>query len=247
MKAIDVNGSGEQDGFPYELRTAAVDALIVYLGDKPSEKLTCQIRHCVDQVRQQLTEGIVELVPAYTSILIQYDLRTISEVELRQRLSLLLDQCDMGEAEQVPRQRIVLPVCYDVSLAPDLMRLSEVKQLSPDEIVTIHSDKCYQVFAVGFSPGFAYLGELDTRLQVSRLDTPRTTVPAGSVAVANRSTTVYPQMTPGGWWLIGRCPLPMFDKSRTPQSLIQVGDEVIFQPLSLDEYKNWRAESCSRG
>lgn len=221
-----------------EIRTAGVDSIIVYFGDQPSERLIAEIGFYSHKLQQALGSRVLDLVPSYTSILIHYDLMKLGEAEIRQRVDRVLETRVPAELWSASRggQQVELPVCYDLSVAPDLQMLSEQTGLTIDEIVRIHSHKTYRVFAIGFSPGFGYLGELDARLRVPRLATPRTEVPAGSVAIAEQSTAVYPQSTPGGWWLIGRCPVPMFDKRREPQSVIEVGDEVRFYPISLAEF-----------
>jgi KipI family sensor histidine kinase inhibitor len=225
----------------YEVRTAAVDAVILYFGDRPDEQLVARIGLYTEQLQRALTDLLLDLVPSYTSILLHYDLMQTSEQALRQRIDRVLQGCTDADLSPSAEREVELPVCYDPSVAPDLVTLSDQIGLSVDEIVRLHSAKPYRVFAIGFSPGFGYMGELDARLQVPRLATPRLAVPAGSVAIAERSTAVYPQETPGGWRLIGRCPLPMFSKLRTPPLLIGVGDKVRFRPVSLAEFRALQA------
>lgn len=221
----------------YEIRTAAVDAVIIYFGQRPGEQLSAQIGVYTERLRQALQGLLLDLVPSYTSVLLHYDLMQVSEQALCQRIAAVLQSCEAAVATATSECEVELPVCYHRSVAPDLEALSQQIGLSVEEIIALHSGKAYRVFAIGFSPGFGYMGELDRRLQVPRLATPRLSVPAGSVAIAEQSTAVYPQQTPGGWWLIGRCPLMMFSKEREPPLLIGVGDKVRFQPVSLTAFK----------
>lgn len=224
----------------FELCTAGVDSVIVYFGHQPSETLIARIGLYAEKLRQGLGPALLDLVPSYTSILVQYDVMQLTDAQVRIRMTELLSQSESLALPEHVGNRVELPVCYDLAVAPDLLKLSVETGLAVDEITRIHAEKNYRVFAIGFSPGFGYLGELDERLMVPRLPTPRVEVPAGSVAIAERSTAVYPQATPGGWWLIGCCPLKMFDKFRNPQSLIQVGDEVRFKPISINEFDEQR-------
>ena len=129
-----------------------------------------------------------------------------------------------------------LPVYYSPESGPDLQSLSKLVGLSTREIIELHQSIDYRVYAMGFAPGFAYLGEIDSRIAAPRLQTPRLKVPAGSVAIADRQTAVYPCQSPGGWNLIGLCPETMFDMAKTPPTPIKVGDRVRFQQVTRREY-----------
>jgi KipI family sensor histidine kinase inhibitor len=125
----------------------------------------------------------------------------------------------------------VLPVYYDVEAGADLSDLAEASGLSVDQVIEIHSSTPYRVYAIGFAPGFAYLGQVDERIARPRLATPRLRVPKGSVAIADRQTAVYPDTSPGGWNLIGRCPVEMFNPASDPIMPVSVGDRVTFEPV----------------
>jgi KipI family sensor histidine kinase inhibitor len=135
-------------------------------------------------------------------------------------------------------KRVTLPVYYSHESGPDLQTLADNAGLSVEEVISIHQQSEYRVYAIGFAPGFAYLGELDPRIAAPRLATPRQKVPRGAVAIADRQTAVYPAESPGGWNLIGLCPELMFDPSVEPSMPVQVGDRVRFQAIDRDTYLN---------
>ena len=132
---------------------------------------------------------------------------------------------------------VVLPVLYHPSVAPDLEWLADDRSLGIDGVIALHSNATYFAYATGFAPGFCFLGTLHDALQTPRLDTPRATVPAGAVAVADAQTAVYPCESPGGWRLIGACPEPLFNLNDTPPSLLNVGATVRFEPISEADFR----------
>ena len=150
----------------------------------------------------------------------------------------LLEQVDLTKSDTHcgPSAAIVLPVLYHPSVAPDLEWLADEKGLSIDDVIALHSETTYFAYATGFAPGFCYLGTLPHQLVTPRLATPRNKVPAGSVAIADLQTAVYPCESPGGWRLIGQCPQPLFDLNNTPANLLSVGDTVRFEPMSEADF-----------
>ena len=136
----------------------------------------------------------------------------------------------------VERRTVVLPVYYAPEAGIDLESLAERAGLPISKVIDLHAGAEYRVYAIGFAPGFAYLGEVDERIAAPRLATPRASVPRGSVAIADRQTAVYPSVSPGGWNLIGRCPVPMFDPSAQPCMPVAVGDTVRFEPISREHF-----------
>ena len=150
----------------------------------------------------------------------------------------LLEQVDLTKSDTHydPSAAVILPVLYHPSVAPDLEWLADEKGLSIDDVIALHSETTYFAYATGFAPGFCYLGTLPHQLVTPRLATPRTKVPAGSVAIADLQTAVYPCESPGGWRLIGQCPQPLFDLNNTPANLLSVGDTVRFEPVSEADF-----------
>ncbi len=228
----------------YSIEVAGVNSLLIRFSDRADPQLITVIGRCCELIKQYLNNCLIDVVPSYTTIMVTYDLLRGEDEMVRNALELAVSQLDSNSvlSSQARRETVLLPVCYDDRFAPDLTLLSDTLALDRDEIIRLHSERVYQVFAVGFSPGFGYLGELDPKLRVPRFSTPRTSVPAGSVAIAELNTAVYPQSTPGGWWLIGRCPIPMFDKLRADPCLFQVGDQVQFQPITVDEFHCLKGE-----
>ena len=150
----------------------------------------------------------------------------------------LLEQVDLTKSDTHydPSAAAILPVLYHPSVAPDLEWLADEKGLSIDDVIALHSETTYFAYATGFAPGFCYLGTLPHQLVTPRLATPRNKVPAGSVAIADLQTAVYPCESPGGWRLIGQCPQPLFDLNNTPANLLSVGDTVRFEPMSEADF-----------
>ena len=134
---------------------------------------------------------------------------------------------------------IKIPVCYDPSVAPDIALLAELHSISEEELIEVHTGKNYRVYMIGFLPGFAYMGTVDKRIATPRKSVPRTFVPAGSVGIAGEQTGIYPFGSAGGWQLIGRTPITMFNPANENPCYLQPGDEVKFFPITLSEYKNW--------
>lgn len=175
-------------------------------------------------------DGVLEVVPAYASLLIHYDPRLTDFAGLRSAILALSP--DAGGEDGSPSGRLVeLPTTYGGEDGPDLPFIAENAGMSEVEAVEIHSSADYLVYAMGFSPGFPYLGGLDPRLAAPRLSSPRTLIPAGSVGIAETQTGVYPVASPGGWRLIGRTRTPLFDPTANPPATISPGDRVRFVPM----------------
>ncbi|MDI3297941.1 MAG: 5-oxoprolinase subunit PxpB [Bacillota bacterium] len=198
-----------------------------------------------------LPGGIEALLRGYATLYLEFDPELWAEAELVRWLDRALDEASgglpgtAGEGER-PR-RIELPVLYGGEAGPDLEAVARETGLSPEEVVRLHSSRTYRALALGFSPGFAYLGQLPGELEVDRLAAPRERVPPGSVAIAGRQTAVYPSATPGGWRLIGRCPLPLLLPGEEPPVRIRLGDEVLFRPVDEAEFRRLEAEARAAG
>lgn len=186
--------------------------------------------------------GIKDIIPAYSTVTVVYDtvalLQNPSPLTVYERMceNILAAVADGERMEESTPRQVSIPVCYDVSLAPDLLSLAESHGLSTAEVIGLHTARTYRVYMIGFLPGFAYMGTVDEKLVTPRKKTPRTLVPAGSVGIAGIQTGIYPFDSPGGWQLIGRTPLKMFDAGREQPSLLLPGAEVRFQSITLDEY-----------
>ncbi len=206
-------------------------ALVVEFGDTIDRAVSDRVMALAAAVRA--AEGVVETVPTFRSLLVQYDPLRTRAATLEHEISGMLQN-----AASTPRdaKRWRLPACYDGDFAPDLEDIAARAKLSTREVVELHASTPFHVYVVGFAPGFAYMGDLPERLQFPRRKDPRVKVPAGSVAIAQGLTGVYPLESPGGWHLIANCPVRFFDPDAERASLLAPGDEVLFEPVSRDEF-----------
>ncbi|MGD2171982.1 MAG: 5-oxoprolinase subunit PxpB [Gammaproteobacteria bacterium] len=216
------------------IEVAGQNAFIVYFAERTSPEVSAQIQAAVTRISEQMQDCLVDLVPSYASLLVLFDLETTDPFGVRQRLRAALT--DLDPADTAEGTLITLPVYYSTESGPDLESLAERGGLGVDEVIEIHQRSEYRVYAIGFAPGFAYLGEVDERIAAPRLATPRQKVPRGAVAIADRQTAVYPAVSPGGWNLIGLCPTRMFDPGKTPSMPVKVGDRVRFEAIGRDDF-----------
>jgi KipI family sensor histidine kinase inhibitor len=221
-----------------KIEIAGHDAFIVYFADKASAEISARIQAAVFNLREQMAEFLVDLVPSYASLLVIYDVNTCDHFEAKKRLTKALTNLDAGI--KTSGDLVTLPVYYSTESGPDLNLIAEQANLSTEQVIDIHQQGEYRVYAIGFAPGFAYLGEVDQRIAAPRLATPRLKVPRGAVAIADRQTAVYPAPSPGGWNLIGLCPTRMFDPDQHPNQgptmPVQVGDRVQFKAIDRDKF-----------
>lgn len=178
--------------------------------------------------------GVVEVIPTYRSLIVSYD-PVKTGPELLERYLRALDE-QMGQTEALEPRVVEVPVCYGGDFGEDLAYVASHNGLSEEEVIRIHAEPLYPVYMLGFTPGFPYLGGLSEKIHTPRLATPRTRVPAGSVGVANNQTGIYPMDSPGGWQLIGRCPIRLFDPNRRDPFYIKAGDLLRFVPVSAEVF-----------
>jgi KipI family sensor histidine kinase inhibitor len=219
------------------IEAADEDALLIRFGDAIDSALPAQIADLCQRIEALELPWLVDLVPSYTTLLVIYDPITINVLDAKSRLRPLVAQspsADKTKAETAESRLIELPVYYSEETGPDLAWIAEQKGLSVQQVIDQHTTDTYQVYAIGFAPGFGFMGQVDPAIACPRKDTPRTKVPAGSVGIANRQTAVYPKTSPGGWQLIGRCPTVLFDEVNL--SLLKAGDRVRFVSISREEY-----------
>lgn len=217
-----------------KIEIAGQNAFIIYFADQTSAAVSAQIQAAVDNILSSMKDCIVDLVPSYASLLVIYDLDRSEPFAIRQQLRSALANLDATDASA--GKLVTLPVYYDLESGPDLEVIAEAAGISVTEVIDIHQQKEYRVYAIGFAPGFAYLGEVDERIAAPRLATPRLKVPRGAVAIADRQTAVYPAVSPGGWNLIGLCPTRMFDPARNPSMPVKAGDRIRFSAIDRDEF-----------
>ncbi|MDB4875656.1 MAG: allophanate hydrolase subunit 1 [Gemmatimonadetes bacterium] len=217
-------------------------AVTITLGDSIDEATHRLVRAVSAHLDAHPPGGMVDLVPAFASVAVHYDPARVpgsATASPHHRMVAMLEaSLATIRADELPPPRTVeIPVCYGGDLGPDLDDVARQHGLAAEEVVRIHAAGDYLVYMVGFMPGFAYLGGLSDRIATPRRPSPRTAVPAGAVGIGGQQTGVYPMESPGGWNLIGRTPLRIFDIARDEPSLLATGDRVRFRPVTLDEYR----------
>ncbi|PSF04890.1 allophanate hydrolase [Marinobacter fuscus] len=217
------------------IENAGVGAWLVRLFERIDEGNLPWILALTESCEQAFGDTLVDLVPSYTTLLVQYDPSRLHPQQAWRELQVLLANLEPANPESGGQLR-ELPVWYHASVGPDLERLSREKSMDVDQLIALHTGREYRVYALGFAPGFAFMGSVDPRLESPRLSTPRQRVYPGSVALAGRQTSAYPAPSPGGWNLLGRTPLTLFERNREPMSFLQIGDRVQLVPVSKDEF-----------
>ncbi len=210
-------------------------ALVVEFGDRIDPAINRRVRELCLAVGRARPDGVRDLVPTYRSLLVSYDPRVTRFDALRERLAEL--ETELATAPAPPPRVVEIPTSYGGDFGPDLPFVAEHAGLTADEVVAVHSSANYLVYMMGFSPGFTYLGGMSEQIAAPRLKTPRTAIPAGSVGIAQQQTGIYPVESPGGWQLIGRTPVTLFDPTRHPPVVVEAGDYIRFVPVSRDGYR----------
>lgn len=210
-------------------------ALVAELGDAISPEINRRVRSLTDALEQGSIPGVFDFLPTYRSVLVYYDPILATSGEVEDGIERLLR--DAVATDTGKRHVVYLPTLYGGDMGPDIAFVAEHSGMDQQQVISIHSGADYLVYMMGFSPGFAYLGGLDERLATPRLQSPRTEIPPGAVGIAETQTGVYPVASPGGWQLIGRTPVKLFDPARERPVLLSAGDYVRFVPLeSLQAY-----------
>ncbi|UJF34438.1 5-oxoprolinase subunit PxpB [Paenibacillus hexagrammi] len=265
MKSAETNLSNSS--FPYEIYDLGESAVVIRLGNEIRQDIHERVRGLAAYLEGLNIPGFIELVMAYTTITIYYDMWTVykrtfpqlpvsqeegGQLELQNESELPFDTMshylrraidlyirDSGQTKSAKQapKVVEIPVCYGDERGPDLEEVAHYHKLAVEEIIEIHTAKIYTVYMIGFAPGFAYLGGLDERIATPRRSIPRTQLPMGAVGIGGSQTGVYPLQTPGGWNWIGQTPIRLFRPESSPPSLLQAGDEVRFVPISSKEYE----------
>lgn len=202
-------------------------ALLVELGDKITPVINQRV-HALNALLQN-TNGVLETIPAYCTILIHYDSLNFSFRQIKTLVEEKMNQ--LSQTPQETGRRHQIPVRYGDASNSDIEIIAASKRISIEDAIQIHSEKEYRIYMMGFTPGFPYMGILDERLHMPRLQTPRALVRAGSVAVAGFQTGIYPLDSPGGWHIIGWTPVKLFDPNSATPFLFSPGDTVKFIPM----------------
>jgi len=211
-------------------------AVLLTFGDHISKEVHLQIVSFVQELKKLEIIGVIAVIPAYSTIAIQYDFLQISYHELED----LLFSIEYSFKEENHKNIIEIPVCYHDDFALDIQHLMEYTGLTKREIVALHTSEDYLVYMLGFTPGFFYLGGMDSRLFCPRKEEPRVKIDRGSVGIAGSQTGVYSVDSPGGWQLLGKTPFNLFDATSDKVFPIKQGDYIRFREISLEEFKAYK-------
>jgi KipI family sensor histidine kinase inhibitor len=216
----------------YRVLSAGDTALVVEFGDRIDHEISTAVLSLAQSLDAEHIPGIVETVPTFRSLMVYYEPVALPEASLVAHID---QQMRKLHATEVAGRVWHLPVCYDPRFAIDLDNVARLTSLSTRQVVERHSSTAYHVYMLGFLPGQAYMGEVAAELALERLATPRTKIPAGSLAIASTMSCVFPLETPCGWHVIGRCPIPLWDHV-LGDALLAPADKVMFAPISAREY-----------
>lgn len=216
----------------------------IHFGNEIAPEINAKVQHYCTALDQETIPGIIEWVPAYTTITVYYDFRIISHRSLLSRLrriGLYLRKADTRPVVKQTADVVIkhIPICYDPLFGLDIADVAGMHDIAVDDVASLHTSVTYKCYMNGFMPGFPYLGEVPALLRTPRLDKPRLKVPAGSIGIAESQTGIYPNESPGGWRIIGRTPVRMYRPECNPPVAIQPGEVIQFYAITLDEYNGF--------
>lgn len=210
-------------------------AISIDFGQVIDPTINRHIRQTIERIKELQLDGIIELVPTYCALLVEYDAMLYSCSEICNIIEPTLEEGMTNTTNELVTV-VEVPTVYGGEFGPDLSFVASHNHLSEDEVISIHSGTDYLVYMLGFIPGFTYLGGMDLRIATPRLSSPRTLIPAGSVGIAGEQTGTYPSDSPGGWQIIGRTPVTMYDMSKAQAALLNAGDYVRYVPIDESEF-----------
>ena len=213
-------------------------AVLVELGDDISPQINQKVRGLYIGTKGHRIKGIKDLVPSYRSLMVVYDPLAISLDSLESQMNEIWNALD--DARLSDPRTVEIPVVYGDKYGPDLEWIADYHKMTPQDVIRLHTRPTYQVYMIGFMPGYPYMGEVPDELVTPRRKTPRTHVPGGSVGIAQKQTGIYPVASPGGWQIIGRTPVRLFDPQGKPPSFLEMGDRVKFFVITEQELLRWR-------
>ena len=217
-------------------------ALLVELGDQINPSINEKVRELLLKLDRRPLDGVMELVPSYRSLMVVYDPLKTGFDRLREAILELHEASDPSLVSEP--KTLAVPVVYGGEWGPDLEWVADFHKISPEEVIALHIGTTYRVYMIGFTPGYPYLGELPEALATPRRETPRTVVPRGSVAIAQRQTGIYPVQSPGGWHILGWTPIKLFDANHWPPTPLEMGDRVQFFPIQKEEVGRWTSSKA---
>ena len=215
-------------------------AISIDFGQVIDPTINRHIRQTIERIKEFQLDGIIELVPTYCALLVEYDAMLYSYSEICKIIEPTLEEGMTNTTNELVTV-VEVPTVYGGEFGPDLSFVASHNHLSEDEVISIHSGTDYLVYMLGFIPGFTYLGGMDPRIATPRLSSPRTLIPAGSVGIAGEQTGTYPSDSPGGWQIIGRTPVTMYDMSKAQAALLKAGDYVRYVPIDESEFHRIKA------
>ncbi len=226
----------------FKLQPLGDNSVIIELGEDISRDIQQKVNKVSSFFDEQSFDWVIEYVLGFTTVAVFYDpckIKTdmLPYEQVCAELSSYLEKLDVAQGAE-PRV-VEIPVCYGGEFGPDLEEVAERNELTPEEVIDIHSNGEYIVYMIGFAPGFPYIGGMDERIAAPRRKNPRLKIPAGSVGIAGKQTGVYPIETPGGWQLIGKTPRKLFLPEGETPCLLQAGDQIKFVPISEEEFQKW--------
>ncbi len=229
----------------YRIFPLGDSAITLSFGNCIDEAINQEIIARFTQLQEHPLAGMIEAVPAYSSLTIHYDVLAVKKKCTGDQMVVEYMQLQLEERLKQPAQyhyikeRLVkIPVCYDDEFAVDIQTMAVTKKITAEEIIHMHTSKIYKVYMLGFLPGFAYLGEVDERISMPRKPQPANIV-AGSVGITGKQTGIYPLASPGGWQIIGRTPIKLFEATADEPTLIRAGDKVAFYSISKNEFESF--------
>jgi len=215
---------------------AGDSCIIVEFENSIDRKTNARVQALRETIEKKPFRGFIETIPAYRSLAISFD-PLLAPDDLDKLLLRLAQNAGNAHKEEEIRRLLVAPTCYEGDFAPDIEKIAANAGISIDEVIRRHSAGDYYCYMLGFLPGFPYLGGMEPSLSTPRLETPREKIPAGSVAIGGNQTGIYPIDSPGGWNLIGKTPLRLFDPTRNPAILLEAGMWVRFLPIDMAEFR----------
>ena len=218
-----------------QIKITGDTSVAIVFGDEISSEINTRIRAFDEALNEEQIDGVYETVPTYCTLTIHYAPEVIRYSELHDRLEKMLRVSH--KAQKLNTIVMEIPVLYGGEYGPDLSYVAEYNHMTPEEVIKRHTSAEYLIYMLGFTPGFSYMGGMDERIATPRLKTPRVLIPAGSVGIAGKQTGIYPIDSPGGWQLIGRTPVKLYDAQRDTPILLDAGLHVKFVPIDENEYK----------
>ncbi|HJL74799.1 MAG TPA: 5-oxoprolinase subunit PxpB [Candidatus Marinimicrobia bacterium] len=212
--------------------------LLLHFGEDHSPEIQEAVFQLSHYLLNNSMEGILNIHPGYRSVMVTVDVEKKSIQAVQKNLQQVLKN---ARAMELPEPSVVdIPVLYGGQHGPDINKVAEHTGLSTEKVIALHSSGDFQVSFIGFTPGFPYISGMDEKLATPRLQNPRKRVPAGSIGIAGNQTGIYPSSTPGGWNLIGRTPLHIFDIQHPEKALLKMGDRITFKPITESEFERWQ-------